>query len=229
MSSKTICGAKLTKRLRDIFNKCLKAHYLKVENDGSYFLAKQGSTLYIFLESSNGKTDWANNLDFLPTSMCKSCQLPTKPYKNMECCWFAHRGFVRVWKSIEPYVVQEILDPRYKKIVTVGYSHGAALAVLCHEFVWFRRPDLRQSIEGYGFGCPRVYWGAKQKKILRRWENFIVIRNINDIVTHIPPIWLGFSHVGKMLIIGVKGKYSNVDAHRPENILKELNFSANVR
>ncbi len=209
--------------LTRLFTECLNAPYIQVENDGNYFLKKQGDTLYIFLESSNGKVDWKNNLDFLPISLCgKRFDMPTKPYKDMEICWFAHRGLLRVWKSIEKHIAPDILDSRYRKIITVGYSHGAALAVLCHEFTWFHRPDLRDNIAGYGFGCPRVFWGIKKRDLSRRWEKFTVIRNINDIVTRVPPIWLGFSHVGKMLTIGEKGKYSNIDAHRPENILKEL-------
>lgn len=208
--------------LIQLFTDCLNVPYIQVENDGSYYVKKEGNTLYIFLESSNGEIDWKNNLDFWPVSLCKSCNFPQKPYKDMENCWYAHRGFLRVWKSIEKYVTKDILNSHYRNIITVGYSHGAALAVLCYEFIWFHRPDLRERIEGYGFGCPRVFWGKKKKEILYRWKNFTVIRNINDIVTHVPPMWLGFSHVGKMLIVGEKGKYSTIEAHRPENILGEL-------
>jgi len=57
---------------------------------------------------------------------------------------------------------------------------------------------------------------------MRRWERFTVIRNLDDLVTHMPPAVLGFSHVGELLEIGEKGRYSRVDAHRPENILAEL-------
>ena len=176
MSSKTICEGMFSKRLDELFEGCLKAHYIEVENDGSYFLAKNGTTLYVFLESSNGRKDWENNLDFWPILIRQSCQLPSRPYNHMECCWFAHRGFVRVWKSIESYIAKEILDLHYKKIIIVGYSHGAALAVLCHEFVWFQRPDLRKSIEGYGFGCPRVFWGMRRKAVLKRWD-YVMVRS----------------------------------------------------
>ena len=103
-----------------------------------------------------------------------------------------------------------------------SYSHGAALAVLCHEYVWYNRPDLRDLICGYGFGCPRVFWGFRTKKRMQRWERFTVIRNVDDIVTHVPPAIWGYSHVGSMIKIGEKGKYSPVDAHRPENIMAEL-------
>ena len=93
---------------------------------------------------------------------------------------------------------------------------------MCHEYIWFNRPDLREKIVGYGFGCPRIFWGLKPKKLAIRWKSFTVIRNIDDIVTHVPPLIFGYSHIGNIIKIGKRGKYSMVDAHRPENILKEL-------
>lgn len=222
--------------LKTLFIECLKAPYIHVENAGDYWLKKRGNILYIYLECSSGLIDWKNNLDFLPTvkknqfsDVCchirlsqKLSESPVNPYKNMSSVWFAHRGFLRVWKSIENHIRYDICDKRYKKMIIVGYSHGAALAMLCHEYIWYHRPDLRCSIQGYGFGCPRVFWGIKTRKTAKRWERFLVIRNIDDIVTHVPPAWLGFSHVGTVLSIGEKGKYTPIDAHRPENILSEL-------
>ncbi len=199
-------------KLSSLFYECTHIPYTRVENDADYALRRNGSTLYIYFESSNGRTDWKNNLDF-----------PVKPYQQMGGgVWFAHRGFLKVWKSIEPYIAPDIADKTVKKIIITGYSHGAAIAVLCHEYVWFHRPDLRRTTEGYGFGCPRVIWGIRPPNVRKRWARFTVIRNLNDIVTHVPPALLGFSRVGTLLEIGTRGKYSAVDAHRPENILAEL-------
>jgi len=203
-----------------------------VENAGDYRLERIGSTLYIYLAHSNGKEDWANNLDFLPVRhkrrlMLSCLSIPKRAYRvetDQEKGWFAHRGFLRVWKSVEGYIADAVLDPGVKRIVCVGYSHGAALAVLCHEYVWYHRQDLRDPIEGYGFGCPRVFWGECTPELAERWKNFTVIRNLNDPVTHLPPSFLGFTHVGTMLTIGTRGKYSAFDAHRPENIKKELSL-----
>ena len=222
--------------LYNLFRECIQSTYIHVENSGDFKTKRVGNILYIFLESSNGKDDWKNNLDFFPKShqniwktayskigfLKKNCCMPVSPYKEMSARWFAHRGFLRVWKSVEPYIEREISDKHIRKVIIVGYSHGAALAVFCHEYIWFHRPDLRCAIEGYGFGCPRVFWGIQTSKIKKRWNGFTVIRNIDDIVTHVPPMWLGFSHVGHMFCIGKKGKYSGIDAHRPEHILEEL-------
>lgn len=198
--------------LYELFSECLNIRYHKAGVSANYAARKYKDTLYIFFEDSDGENDWKRNIDF-----------PAKPYKRMEdSLWFAHRGFLKTWKEIEPYLSWRIKNKEIKKIVTVGYSHGAAIAVLCHEYVYFNRPDIRESIEGYGFGCPRVIWGIKTTGIDERWKRFCVIRNIDDIVTHLPPALFGFSHVGELLEIGERGKYSPIEAHYAENILAEL-------
>ncbi len=196
-------------KLSSLFEKCLRAPYIHADEGADYYTERLGTTLYIYLEASNGEEDWKNNLDF-----------PTRAYcHGKECPFRAHRGFLRVWESLLPILVPVIADPAVRKIVTVGFSHGAALAVLCHEYAWYHRPDLRGVIEGYGFGCPRVIWGAYPAD---RWERFTVIRNVDDLVTHLPPAILGYTHVGEMIEIGARGRYSRIDAHRPENIAAAL-------
>ena len=198
--------------LSTLFKRCLEIPYTHIENSADYALERRGDTLYIYLECSNGEIDWLNNLDF-----------PAKAYSHPDGDgWMCHRGFMRVFKSLETHIADSVRDKSIKGVVTVGYSHGAALATLCHEYVWYNRPDLRDKIEGYGFGAPRVLWGYLSHSLARRWERFLTIRNIDDIVTHLPPKILGYTHIGTMLEIGKKGKYSQIDAHRPENMMQEL-------
>ncbi|MBO5898503.1 MAG: hypothetical protein J6R04_05790 [Clostridia bacterium] len=198
--------------LLERFERCLNIPYVTLPNSADVAVERAGGTLYIYLEHSDGNEDWHNNLDF-----------PAKPYRRMnDGVWYAHRGFVRVWKRIEDYLAPLAFDPTVRRIVTVGYSHGGALAVLCHEYVWYHRPDLRDLIEGYGFGAPRVIRGPLSPALARRWERFTVVRNLDDLVTHLPPRVLGYTHVGRLLEIGEKGRYSPIDAHRAENILAEL-------
>ena len=194
LKGETLSGDSMN--LSALFEKCLHAPYIHAGEGADYYALRVGSTLYVYLESSRGEEDWNNNLDF-----------PTRAYcRGKECPFRAHRGFLRVWESLVPILSPLVADPAVRRIVTVGYSHGAALAVLCHEYVWYHRPDLRAAIEGYGFGCPRVVWGALSDDLAARWEHFTVIRNIDDIVTHLPPAILGFRHVGRMLEIGARGR-----------------------
>lgn len=199
-------------KLSRLFSKNISIPYSQVGISANYAIKKDRETLYIFFEDSNGKNDWKSNLNF-----------PSQPYKRMgKTIWFAHRGFLNLWKETEALLVNDIMNPKINKIVISGYSHGGAIALLCHEFVWFHRPDLRNSLEGYSFGGPRVLWGPLSKEIGLRWERFTVVRNIDDIVTHLPPAVLGYRHIGKLLKIGEKGKYSPIEAHYAENILREL-------
>lgn len=199
--------------LCELFERCLEISYTSVENGGDFAVESSGTHLYIYLECSDGAEDWQNNLDFV-----------ARPYKGMEGNWQAHGGFVRVWGSVKKYLRDVIKDKAYQSISIVGYSHGAALAVLCHKYAYYHRPDIRDNILGYGFGCPRVIYGRWREEYEQIWQRFTVIRNIDDIVTHLPPSVIGFIHVGSMLEIGKAGKYSRVDAHRAENIMRELEY-----
>ena len=203
--------------LEELFHRCLNADYVHVENSGDYAIERDRDTLYIYLEHSNGNEDWKNNLDF-----------PARPYKRMgKTAWYAHRGFLRVWKSVEESLADVILTTTASNIVVAGYSHGGALAVLCHEYIWFNRPDMRKNLLGFGFGAPRVIWKPNDG-IKERWRRFTLVRNPDDAVTHLPPEFLGYRHVGNILNISEKGSYSPIDAHREENILKSLTHRSEV-
>ena len=175
--------------MKNKFNDCLRAKYINVENDGSYAVKRDGEKLTIYFEGSNGLTDWWNNFQF-----------PAKPYRNMENLWFCHRGFLKVWKSIEPYVASDILDVSITTIEVVGYSHGGAMAQLCCEYIKFNRPDVK--VTGFGFGSPRVMWGFACKAVMDRFAGFVIVRNGRDIVTHLPPVFLGFRHVTTVTKVG---------------------------
>lgn len=198
--------------LLSLFIKTLDHKYTQVENDGSFAVDIEGSHLTIYFQQSHGLTDWQNNFYF-----------PAVPYRLMPKKWYCHRGFLKVWKSIEPYLSETIMNQNINSILISGYSHGAALAVLCHEYVWFNRPDLRIKLVGYGFGCPRVIWGKKAP--LERWKNFTRISNIGDIVTEVPPEILGYHHVGNLILIGEHGRYNDITAHMPQNYITEIENS----
>lgn len=192
------------------FDTCLWAKYKHIENDGSFAIIREGDALVLLFEKSNGLTDWRNNFNF-----------PAKPYRDMNNLWFCHRGFLKVWKSIEPYIAKEVCDISVKKIDIIGYSHGGAIAQLCFEYVKFNRPDVE--VSGVGFGSPRVFWGFACKAVKARFNGFKVIRNGNDIITHLPPVFLGFRHICEIVRVGEsKGLIKDHYPSRYREALKAL-------
>lgn len=199
-------------KLSKIFKDVLETEYIHLDEEtASFWYATEGSILTIRFEWSNGKTDWLNNLDF-----------PAKPYRHMGDKWYAHRGFLRVWKVIEPHLADVIRNPAIDTIEIAGYSHGAAIALLCHEYCKFNRPDA--AVVGYGFGCPRVIWGFLRKRVKERFDEFFVIRNKNDIVTHVPPAILGYRHPQGVIKVNDGVRCNSIDAHRPEHYTIALNI-----
>lgn len=198
-------------KLLSLFGACLSADYSESEGGVDLAIRRVGGHLYIFFEHSDGREDWRSNLD-----------LPARAHTGACGRFYAHRGFLSAFKMAQKRIAPAVLDRGVSRITLVGYSHGAALALLATEYAFCTRPDLQNAIEGFGFGCPRVVWGRAGEASERAFRAFTVVRNKGDIVTHLPPAALGYRHVGKMLKIGARGRYSPIDAHREENIRAEL-------
>lgn len=203
-------------KLSDLFHNCAyDISYKTAGHDVNYAFVEDGATLTIYFQGSSSTLDWVRNFLF-----------GKRPYKDMSIPYRVHRGFLAAWKEVEDIIIEKIQERKaygaweykWQKIIVVGYSHGGALAGLCHECVWYYREDLRENgLEGYGFEAPRFYAGFKVKKALEeRWAKFTVIRTNNDIVTHCPPVFCKYAHVGKML--KVKGDISLAKNNLPRCI-----------
>ncbi len=202
----------MSKSLVTLFTDLQTLPWRTAGNDVNYQFVQEGSTLYIYFQGSSSTMDWIRNFFFFK-----------RPYKDMSIPYYVHGGFLAAWKEVEDIIIERIADSSLTSIVTVGYSHGGALAMLCHECVWFNRPDIRDQVIGIGFEAPRVYHGWWVKKALReRWANFTVIRNHTDLVTHMPPILFCFRHVGTLRKIGRHAKYGPIRAHYPDKVLESL-------
>ena len=197
-----------------MFEKCLKANYTHTAEGGDYSIEVDANTLYILFEWSDGKEDWKNNFDF-----------PAKPYKRMTDKWYCHRGFLRVWKAmryeIEECVAETLKEhPEITDIIIVGYSHGGAMALLATEDMTYLYGD-KFNVSGYGFGAPRVLWGYVPKAVRERISAFTTVRNIPDIVTHVPPKVFGYRDVN-IKEIGESVKYNSIEAHYSSSYIEEL-------
>lgn len=202
-------------KLARLYDECLTAHYRHVGESASYAMKRENNTVTLYFEKSNGLDDWRNNFRF-----------SARPYRDMKEPWRCHRGFAAVFHSLLFELESVFLDETVTDFVLVGYSHGAALALLAHEYILYHRPELLGRVEGYGFGCPRVIAGYIPPSLRARLYGFTVIRNLDDLVTHLPPRIFGYTHIDKPTVIGSRGRYSMIDAHRAESYRRELRLAA---
>lgn len=191
--------------LTDLFLKCLRAEYTH-KNGASYAMLYDGAVLTLLFEDSNGAVDWWRNLDFA-----------VQQYEGA----LVHRGFLSAFSEIEREVSEAIASPALRRLTIAGYSHGGALAVLCHAHAYRLRPDLRAHTVSVTYGAPRVYRRVPFDSE-ETFARLLRVENAGDIVVDLPPKHFGFSHVGKALAIGEKGKYGPLSAHASESYLNEL-------
>ncbi len=198
-------------RLEEYFIACLEASYQTVEGGVDFAVERNGDVLFLFFEQSRGAEDWMKNLQFQAV-----------PYREMHPMWKCHAGFLQAWKCVLPHIEAVMQEPGIRRVTLIGYSHGAAIALLCHEWIWYHFPHLRKNLCGFGFGCPRVLYGCLPPRIAKRWRSFFIIRNGRDAVTHLPPAVMGYCHTGSLIEIGQGSERGAVDDHRPRSYLEAL-------
>lgn len=174
---------------------------------------EHGDTLLILFEPSDGKVDWRHNFAFFK-----------RPYSDMEVPYYVHGGFLKCWRIVKDVVIAKLHSRNWKQVVITGFSHGAALALLAHECAWFELPHLRNGrILTIAFEAPRIYGGfTVNEEIEGRWNGAYVIRNNQDLVTHMPPRAFGFCDVGEMVKIITTPKKGVIDSHKPKWVEKAL-------
>lgn len=168
----------------ELFNLTQKGPWQTSGIDVQYRIEQYNNRLYIIFQQTSSKSDWKYNFTFPPIVYKKS------PYP-----WRAHKGFTLLWHSVR----DEILD-KLAKLVTpateiylVGFSLGAALAILAHEDIQYHHPACY--IKTFAFGAPRVAW-LLPKIVKERLSGVRIFHRRGDIVQFVPPALLGYRHVG---------------------------------
>jgi len=158
--------------------------WIKEEStDTEYKWQIEAGMLSIAFQGSVSKLDWWQNFSFW-----------VKPYRGMDRLWFAHAGFLKKWKAVE-MDIKKIIDAGGFDVIGVsGFSQGAAVATLCHEWIWFHYPSLRNNLFTTVYGSPRVI--AFSWKISERFDQLARVDITTDFVTKVPPCIIGYKHVG---------------------------------
>lgn len=118
-----------------------------------------------------------------------------------------HKGFKEEVDELWPMILED-LDPKVigkRKLWITGHSLGAAMATIIASRLSLEShkiPTVKVE-ELYTYGSPRVGWKKYVKTMPiphYRW------RNNNDIVTTVPPFFMGYVHHGKECYIDSKGR-----------------------
>ena len=113
-----------------------------------------------------------------------------------------HAGFSRALRRIWPRLVLS-LDRGKERLLYTGHSLGGALATLAATLV---QPDAL-----YTFGAPRV--GDRAFAALLEDVPTVRITDCADLISAVPPGWLGFDHAGTMTYVDRNGR-THVDPPR---------------
>lgn len=117
-----------------------------------------------------------------------------------------HKGFNTEVDDLWP-MLEEALTQNKKTLWFTGHSLGGAMATICAGRCFLS--DIESMPHAlYTYGSPRV--GCK------RFVNFVELDhsrfvNNNDIVTRVPPAWMGYRHAGKEWYLNRKGELSKVN------------------
>jgi triacylglycerol lipase len=118
-----------------------------------------------------------------------------------ETVGWVHRGFKHQVDDLWPRLEQALVN-NTRTLWFAGHSLGGAMAAICAgrcklSYISSNPRAL------FTFGSPRI--GN------RRYVNYVQIEayrwvNNNDIVTRVPPVWLGFRHKGQEIYLNAYGK-----------------------
>lgn len=182
------------------FNSCQHGPWITSGDDVQYKI-EYGIDTKVYFQCTSSRKDWIDNLDFFIT-----------PYRG--CKWLAHRGFVRKYKSVSDEIMSAVEG--CKSVVFIGYSQGAALALLAHEDYLYRFHKQARTI---CYACPRVVsWLSRG--IFDRFSGLEIINHCRDLVGHVPPVLFGFRHVVRPTVFGECGSLSH--KYHYQEVYKDL-------
>jgi triacylglycerol lipase len=173
--------------------------FLSDDIDTQGFVASNDNHILVTFCGSESSEDWWTNLTFTSE---------TGPFRGTK----VHKGFQ---DALVPTLIRIASDAqRYnpassKQIWIAGHSLGGALAVLLTAMLI--ADDV--PVAGlYTYGAPRVGDKAFEEACNQRFTNAFRVVNEDDMVPHLPPEFLGYSHTGQRVLFsrdGIRREDSN--------------------
>lgn len=195
-----------------IKDKPTDTHVLVVDGADRIVIAFKGTT-----STKNLRTDinmfYSNASSLMPTMLgaedaAGDAAARGKPLLKSKAWRWAkvHKGFAVAYAAVAPMVlstVKRLQSERRRPVYITGHSLGGALATVCSLDLYLRLGMTRREIFVSTFGAPRVgnraFGGIYDDNVPIHWR--IVVGP--DVVAKLPKI--GFTHVGKKVLITVDG------------------------
>ena len=120
-----------------------------------------------------------------------------------------HRGFKSEVDEIWPHI-EKALESNRKPLWFCGHSLGGAMANICAARAMLSY--IKTEPEGvFTYGSPRV--GCKKYVSHVKLPHYRWVNN-NDIVTRVPPVFLGYRHSGTEMYIDRLGRLKDIEGWR---------------
>ncbi|MDY0171017.1 MAG: lipase family protein [Thermoguttaceae bacterium] len=120
-----------------------------------------------------------------------------------------HSGFKKEVDDLWPNI-EQVLSSNRLPLWFAGHSLGGAMATICAGRCKISK--ISSNPEGlFTYGSPRVgdrLYVSYYRLVHVRWVNN------NDIVTRVPPAWMGYRHAGREMYIDYKGRVRDVEGWR---------------
>ena len=113
-----------------------------------------------------------------------------------------HRGFKKEVDDLWPRLEQELAENRNPLWFT-GHSLGGAMATICASRCHLSMIESNPQ-ELHTFGSPRVGNNTYVNHVQLNHMRWV---NNNDIVTRVPPAWMGYRHTGSQLYFDSNGDF----------------------
>lgn len=156
---------------------------------GIVFICKKTNTLYMIFRGTLTFGEWKKDFEFDQAKLC--CINSNHCFKTCNQNVLVHKGFLRVFSSIEPSLSDCLLIAKQgfniNRVIVAGHSLGGALTSLAGFYI-ASHPDYKNmEIQCYTFGKPRVGNIEYSDTIsTKRNLDLFRIENENDVVTQLP-------------------------------------------
>jgi endonuclease G len=150
---------------------------------------------YVVRENETGSIIVGIRGTMTPEEWVKNFTAIPQPFSAVPGFGFVHLGFEKMWMRIRDDVMDALRDlPDVRRITFLGHSLGGAMATL--GTVDIKKNLNRPTVDLATIGCPRI----GQIRFRNNFDNLNIkalrVAEIRDIVPHVPPMFLVWSHVG---------------------------------